>query len=95
MAHELLDAFATAASAAGLLHAGAEELKRIKGMGGTAKRAELVAVLELARRAMGRAAEDSARCSARPAPSRNTCSCTWRAGRMRSSRCCSWMRRTG
>ena len=38
---------------AGLLNAGADDLKRIKGMGGTAKRAELVAVLELARRALG------------------------------------------
>jgi DNA repair protein RadC len=37
----------------GLLNAGAEELKRIKGLGGSAKRAELVAVLELARRAIG------------------------------------------
>ena len=37
---------------AGLLHAQGEDLKRIKGLGGTAKRAELVAVMELARRAM-------------------------------------------
>ncbi len=37
---------------AGLLRAGADDLKRIKGLGGTAKRAELIAVLELARRAM-------------------------------------------
>jgi DNA repair protein RadC len=36
----------------GLLNAGVEELKRVNGMGGTAKRAELIAVLELARRAM-------------------------------------------
>ena len=36
----------------GLLNAGADDLKRIKGMGGTAKRAQLVAVLELARRAL-------------------------------------------
>ncbi|MGD9774671.1 RadC family protein [Diaphorobacter sp.] len=36
---------------AGLLHAGAADLARIKGLG-PAKRAELVAVLELARRAM-------------------------------------------
>ena len=35
----------------GLLHAGADDLKRIKGLG-PAKRAELVAVLELARRAL-------------------------------------------
>ncbi|WP_119966528.1 RadC family protein [Simplicispira lacusdiani] len=36
---------------AGLLHAGADDLRRIKGLG-PAKRAELVAVLELARRAL-------------------------------------------
>lgn len=36
---------------AGLLHAGADDLKRVKGLG-PAKRAELVAVLELARRAL-------------------------------------------
>ncbi len=38
---------------AGLLNAGLDDLKRIKGMGGSAKRAELAAVLELARRAVG------------------------------------------
>lgn len=37
---------------AGLLHAGPEELREVKGLGGTAKRAELLAVLEVARRAM-------------------------------------------
>jgi DNA repair protein RadC len=36
---------------AGLLHATADDLKRVKGLG-PAKRAEIVAVLELARRAM-------------------------------------------
>lgn len=36
----------------GLLHASGDELKAIKGLGGTAKRAELMAVLELARRAL-------------------------------------------
>jgi DNA repair protein RadC len=36
----------------GLLNAGADDLKRINGLGGTAKRAQLVAVLELARRAL-------------------------------------------
>ena len=57
MAHELLqiksadnpngfDGFA------GLLHASADELKNVKGLG-PAKRAELLGVLELARRAMG------------------------------------------
>lgn len=37
---------------AGLLHADAPALKQVKGLGGPAKRAELAAVLELARRAM-------------------------------------------
>jgi DNA repair protein RadC len=42
---------------AGLLNAGADDLKRIKGLGGNAKRAELAAVLELARRAIGQQLE--------------------------------------
>lgn len=37
---------------AGLLHAEGAQLKEVKGLGGTAKRAELLAVLELARRAV-------------------------------------------
>ncbi|RRH92647.1 JAB domain-containing protein [Variovorax beijingensis] len=49
LAQELLDHFG---GLSGLLQAGAEDLKVIKGMGGDAKRAELIAVLELARRAM-------------------------------------------
>jgi DNA repair protein RadC len=49
LAQELLDTFG---GIAGLLNAGADDLKRIKGLGGPAKRAELVAVLELARRAL-------------------------------------------
>ena len=49
MAQEVLDAFG---GLAGLLHAGADDLTRVKGLGGSAKRAELVAVLELARRAL-------------------------------------------
>jgi DNA repair protein RadC len=49
MAQEVLGRFG---GIAGLLHTGADELKRIKGLGGPAKRAELVAVLELARRAL-------------------------------------------
>jgi DNA repair protein RadC len=49
LAQELVGTFG---GLAGLLHTNAEDLKRIKGLGGTAKRAELVAVLELARRAM-------------------------------------------
>ncbi len=49
MAQEVLDTFG---GVAGLLHASADDLKRIKGLGGVAKRAELLAVLELARRAL-------------------------------------------
>ncbi len=49
LAQELLDTFS---GIAGLLHTSADDLKRIKGLGGPAKRAELVAVLELARRAL-------------------------------------------
>jgi DNA repair protein RadC len=49
LAQELVDVFG---GIAGLLHASLDDLKRIKGLGGTAKRAELAAVLELARRAM-------------------------------------------
>lgn len=49
MSQELLDTFG---GIAGLLHTGVDDLKKIKGLGGTAKRAELIAVLELARRAL-------------------------------------------
>ena len=49
LAQELLEHFG---GIAGLLHASADDLKRIKCLGGSAKRAELVAVLELARRAL-------------------------------------------
>ncbi len=48
LAQELVDAFG---GVAGLLHSGADELGRIKGLG-PAKRAELLAVVELARRAL-------------------------------------------
>jgi len=51
LAQELLDVKTGFGGMAGLLHATAEDLKRIKGLG-PAKRAELVAVLELARRAL-------------------------------------------
>jgi DNA repair protein RadC len=44
---------------AGLLHATADDLKRVKGLG-PAKRAELVAVLELARRAMAQRLQERA-----------------------------------
>ena len=50
LAEELIAAFG---GLAGLLGAKLDDLKRIKGLGGTAKRAELAAVLELARRALG------------------------------------------
>ena len=49
MSQELLDTFG---GIAGLLQTGVDDLKKIKGLGGTAKRAELIAVLELARRAL-------------------------------------------
>jgi DNA repair protein RadC len=49
MAEEVLDRFG---GIAGLLHTQAEDLKQINGLGGDAKRAELLAVMELARRAM-------------------------------------------
>lgn len=49
LAQELLDGFG---GLAGLLHADLPTLRRIKGLGGTAKRAELAAVLELARRVL-------------------------------------------
>ena len=49
LAQELVDHFG---GIAGLLQATADDLKRIKGLGGPAKRAELLAVLELARRAI-------------------------------------------
>jgi DNA repair protein RadC len=49
MAQALLDRFG---GISGLLHTTAEDLKDFKGLGGPAKRAELIAVLELARRAL-------------------------------------------
>ena len=50
MAQSLLDGFG---GLSGLLGAQTQQLRGIKGLGGTAKRAELGAVLELTRRAMG------------------------------------------
>ena len=49
MAQELLNRFK---GFAGLIHASASELKTFKGMGGDAKRSQLLAVLEMARRAL-------------------------------------------
>ena len=49
MAQDLLERFG---GLSGLLHTTAADLKQFKGLGGTAKRAELVAVLELARRVL-------------------------------------------
>ncbi|GAB3476740.1 RadC family protein [Polaromonas eurypsychrophila] len=54
MGQELVDTFG---GVAGLLHTSAEDLKRIKGLG-PAKRSEIVAVLELARRALVRQLQD-------------------------------------
>ena len=54
MGQELVDTFG---GIAGLLHTGHETLKSIKGLG-PAKRAELVAVLELARRALTQELQD-------------------------------------
>ena len=51
LAQELLEIETGFDGVAGLLHASADDLKRVKGLG-PAKRAELVAVLELARRAL-------------------------------------------
>ena len=59
MGQEMVDTFG---GVAGLLHTGPDALKSIKGLG-PAKRAEIVAVLELARRAL---AEDT---SQMPRPS--------------------------
>ncbi|MFI5444330.1 DNA repair protein RadC [Polaromonas sp. UC242_47] len=56
MGQELVDRFG---GVAGLLHTGPEALKSIKGLG-PAKRAELVAVLELARRALAQQLQDKA-----------------------------------
>ncbi len=56
LSQDLLDAFG---GLSGLLRAGPEELKRVKGLRGPAKRAEVAAVLELARRSV--AGELSAR----------------------------------
>ena len=56
MGQELLDNFG---GVAGLLHTGAEALKSIKGLG-PAKRAEIVAVLELARRALAEELKEKA-----------------------------------
>lgn len=49
LAQDVLDA---CGGIAGLLHADGEALRQIRGLGGTAKRAELLAVMELARRAL-------------------------------------------
>ena len=54
-AQELLDGFG---GLSGLLHAGLDDLKRIKGLGGSAKRSELAAVLELARRTLAERLKD-------------------------------------
>jgi DNA repair protein RadC len=55
MGEELLRTFG---GLSGLLHTTADDLQRINGLGGTAKRAQLVAVLELARRALAEKLKD-------------------------------------
>jgi DNA repair protein RadC len=50
LAQQLIDDFG---GLSGLLHTDASDLKRVRGLGGNAKRAELLAVLELSRRAIG------------------------------------------
>jgi DNA repair protein RadC len=55
MGQELLRTFG---GLSGLLHTTADDLQRINGLGGTAKRAQLVAVLELARRALAEKLKD-------------------------------------
>lgn len=57
MAQEVLDA---CGGLAGLLCADAAQLKSIKGLGGSAKRAELLAVMELARRAVAQQLQQGA-----------------------------------
>ena len=55
MAQDVLERFG---GLAGLLHASADELRAVHGLGGPAKRAELLAVMELARRALGEQLKD-------------------------------------
>ena len=57
MAQEVLD---VCGGMAGLLNASAGQLKTIKGLGGPAKRAELLAVMELARRAVAQQMQQGA-----------------------------------
>ena len=57
LAAELLERFK---GCAGLIHASAAELALCKGMGGDAKRAQLVAVLEMARRALTQELQEKA-----------------------------------
>ena len=57
LSQELLDLFG---GLGGLLHAGLDDLRRIKGLGGTAKRAKLAAVLELARRTLSQRLKERA-----------------------------------
>lgn len=57
LASELLERFQ---GFAGLIHANAHELAQCKGMGGSAKRAQLLAVLEMARRALTQELQENA-----------------------------------
>mgnify|MGYP003585131777 CR=1 FL=1 len=56
LAQELLDRFG---GLSGLLNAGLADLAQVKGLGGNAKRAELAAVVELARRALAERLKES------------------------------------
>jgi DNA repair protein RadC len=64
----------------------------VKGLG-PAKRAELMAVLELARRATAQQLREREVFSS-PKPSSTICSCIWRPGRTRCLPCCFWTVRT-
>lgn len=83
MGQELVDTFG---GVAGLLHTGPEALKSIKGLG-PAKRAELVAVLELARRALAEELKEKP-CLPRRRPCATICNCSWATGRTRFLPCC-------
>ena len=73
---------------AGLLNATVQSLRAVKGLG-PAKQAELLAVFEMARRALSQGSK-SARLFTRRAPSNNTSSCSWPTKTMRSLPCCFW-----
>ena len=85
LAQPLLERFG---GLAGLLHADAAALTGIKGLG-PAKRAELAAVLEIARRALAQQLRASAGVRQPRRRSRTTWRCSSARWRTRCSRCCS------